>query len=68
MWVHKNITLCTDSQGKLSPRLELLHNIDPLYDPVGVPLYPDTFDSRFRAAIRSGHWKLITGNPGEYYR
>ncbi|XP_041369203.1 arylsulfatase B-like [Gigantopelta aegis] len=54
----------TISQGKPSPRKELLHNIDILYPKVGKPMFTDTFDTRIRAALRVGDWKIITGNPG----
>ena len=53
-------------KGKASPREEILHNIDPLFAPKGQRLYNHTFDTRVRAAIRVGEWKLITGDPGEY--
>lgn len=52
------------SENSESPRKELLHNIDILTPPVGKRLYQDTFDTRTRAAIRVGDYKLITGNPG----
>ena len=52
------------SQGKPSPRTELLHNIDPLEAHRGTSMYPDIFDTRVRAAIRSGDWKLMTGKIG----
>ncbi|XP_046556434.1 arylsulfatase B-like, partial [Haliotis rubra] len=55
----------TISQNSTSPRTEILHNIDPLTMPKGQKLYNNTFDTRIRAAIRVGKWKLITGNPGE---
>ena len=47
-----------------SPRKEL-HNIDPLYAPIGKRLYPDSFDNRFRAVIRVGDMKLLTGSVGK---
>ncbi|XP_077944942.1 arylsulfatase B isoform X1 [Gasterosteus aculeatus] len=63
------------SEGFASPRLELLHNIDPLY--VDVAKCPGTgrrfplaegvvsgFDVSVHAAIRSSNWKLLTGYPG----
>ncbi|MGH0170734.1 UNVERIFIED_CONTAM: hypothetical protein FKN15_060935 [Acipenser sinensis] len=69
------------SEGKQSPRVELLHNIDPLY--FDIAPCPDraynwtsaptlgqgswshsTFNISVHAAIRSGDWKLLTGDPG----
>ncbi|KAK3780894.1 hypothetical protein RRG08_052051 [Elysia crispata] len=41
----------------------LLHNIDILYGKHGKKLYPHTWDTRVRAAIRVGDLKLITGQP-----
>ena len=46
------------------PRKWLLHNIDPLTKKKGKKLFPHTFDTRVRAAIRFGDYKLITGDPG----
>ncbi|XP_046580315.1 arylsulfatase B-like isoform X1 [Haliotis rubra] len=54
----------TISEGGASPRKELLHNIDILTQPKGAKLFNNTFDTRIRAAIRVGDWKLITGSPG----
>ena len=48
-----------------SPRLELLHNINPRAMQVGENLYPDIFDVRVQSAIRVGDYKLLTGFPGK---
>jgi len=56
----------TINNAALSPRKEILHNIDPLtVSKNGSRLFPDRFDTRTRAAIRVGDWKLITGDPGK---
>ncbi|GFS27251.1 arylsulfatase B [Elysia marginata] len=52
------------STGVQTPRKWLLHNIDSLYKKKGRKLFPHTFDTRIRAAIRVGNYKLITGDPG----
>ncbi|XP_022109249.1 arylsulfatase B-like [Acanthaster planci] len=61
------------SQGKPSPRKELLHNIDPLHKPakwtntderVWGRLDSLPFNATIRAAIRVGNWKLVTGDAG----
>jgi len=54
----------TISTGAPSKRHVLLHNIDIMTAKKGKPLYPDTFDTSVRAAIRVGDMKLITGDPG----
>ncbi|GFO01792.1 arylsulfatase j [Plakobranchus ocellatus] len=52
-------------EGKPSTRKEILHNIDILSPAQGTRFYNDTFDTRIRAAIRVGNYKLITGDPGD---
>ncbi|KAI8486493.1 hypothetical protein Bbelb_357280 [Branchiostoma belcheri] len=56
------------SEGKPSPRKEILHNIDPLFRTIYyLPPHQwgdDTFNTSMHAAIRSGDWKLLTGYPG----
>uniref|UniRef100_A0A0B7BK24 Sulfatase N-terminal domain-containing protein n=1 Tax=Arion vulgaris TaxID=1028688 RepID=A0A0B7BK24_9EUPU len=54
----------TISNGAPSKRSVLLHNIDILYAKKGLPLYNNTWDTSVRAAVRSGDYKLITGDPG----
>ena len=56
---------CFLRDGKASTRTEILHNIDPLSPLQGSRLYNDTFDTRVRAAIRVGDYKLLTGDPGK---
>ncbi|XP_033636869.1 arylsulfatase J-like [Asterias rubens] len=62
------------SEGAKSPRLEILHNIDPLYDQAELNAddyeFLDSlpgdfmFNPSIRAAIRVGDWKLLTGYSG----
>uniref|UniRef100_A0A3P8X3L0 Sulfatase N-terminal domain-containing protein n=1 Tax=Cynoglossus semilaevis TaxID=244447 RepID=A0A3P8X3L0_CYNSE len=69
----------TISEGKESPRQEILHNIDPLHRPPAQTMKwePDrhpppgpesepqpVWDTSIQAAIRVGDWKLLTGDPG----
>nr|XP_033785407.1 arylsulfatase B [Geotrypetes seraphini] len=70
----------TISEGIPSPRVELLHNIDPIFEnsspcpgkntskPVS-KVHPfvwkgSVFNISIHAAIRYKNWKLLTGNPG----
>ena len=48
-----------------SPRTEILHVIDPTQPLVGENLYPDIFDVRVFSALRSGPWKIMTGDHGK---
>ncbi|CAD5116253.1 DgyrCDS5161 [Dimorphilus gyrociliatus] len=50
--------------GRVSPRHEILHNIDILTPKSGKPIFPNYFDTSIRAAYRYRDWKIITGNPG----
>uniref|UniRef100_A0A3Q3KXT7 Sulfatase N-terminal domain-containing protein n=1 Tax=Labrus bergylta TaxID=56723 RepID=A0A3Q3KXT7_9LABR len=52
----------TISEGKESPRQEILHNIDPLHKPLQPP--QPVWDTSVQAAIRVRDWKLLTGDPG----
>nr|XP_039270759.1 arylsulfatase B-like [Styela clava] len=52
-------------QKEPSPRNELLHNIDPIGHAAGKERkFVNGFDITKYAAIRSGSWKLLTGDPG----
>ncbi|CAH1255627.1 ARSB [Branchiostoma lanceolatum] len=56
------------SEGRPSPRREILLNIDPMFSTVTSPQphrWGDrVFNTSVHAAIRSGDWKLLTGHPG----
>ncbi|XP_065143758.1 arylsulfatase I isoform X2 [Paramisgurnus dabryanus] len=56
----------TISEGKESPRTEILHNIDPLHrrSQGSVREGYELWDTTVQAAIRVGDWKLLTGDPG----
>lgn len=55
------------SEGRASPRTEILHNIDPLYNHAQHGSLEGGFgiwNTAVQAAIRVGEWKLLTGDPG----
>uniref|UniRef100_A0A672MPF3 Arylsulfatase family member I n=1 Tax=Sinocyclocheilus grahami TaxID=75366 RepID=A0A672MPF3_SINGR len=57
----------TISNGKESPCLEILHNIDPLYNPAWHRSLKNRYgiwNTAIQAAVRVGDWKLLNGNPG----
>ncbi|KAL0970445.1 hypothetical protein UPYG_G00242040 [Umbra pygmaea] len=55
------------SEGRTSPRQEILHNIDPIYTKAKNGSWKAGYgiwNTAIRAALRVGHWKLLTGVPG----
>lgn len=69
----------TISEGEPSPRKELLHNIDPIFEDISacpgtsndileseapVSSWNSIFNTSIHAAIRLQNWKLLTGYPG----
>nr|XP_020450509.1 arylsulfatase J [Monopterus albus] len=55
------------SEGHPSPRQDILHNIDPIYIKAKNGSWKAGYglwNTAIQAAIRVGHWKLLTGVPG----
>ncbi|XP_023681164.1 arylsulfatase J [Paramormyrops kingsleyae] len=55
------------SEGRPSPRQDILHNIDPVYIKARAGSWEaglGVWDTSVQAALRVGRWKLLTGVPG----
>lgn len=52
-----------DKQGDINTLQEILHNIDPMWDRKGTPV-SEVFNTSVQASLRSGDWKILTGDPG----
>lgn len=55
------------SEGRPSPRHDILHNIDPIYIKAkngSLKAGYGIWNTAIQAALRVGHWKLLTGVPG----
>ncbi|XP_054590064.1 arylsulfatase J isoform X2 [Nothobranchius furzeri] len=55
------------SEGYPSPRQDILHNIDPIYIKAKNGSWKAGYglwNTAIQAALRVGHWKLLTGVPG----